>query len=249
MTRPLFISTFCCMDDSLAAALATLSERTTHVEILSDGLHDILSDITPCLDYPLSYSVHAPTSEINIAAVNERMRQASMAVLDDTMAACARIGADHLVVHPGFASYGQVRGRSHAALLRSLDEIVRLQDEHGVRACVENMGSWECCHFRGPKFMGELALRGLGCTLDVGHARLNGNLAAFLSAGGFCHVHLHDNHGTNDDHAACGSGTIDFDHLMNQIPRAATIVIETRELAAADQSISYLSSLADGASP
>jgi len=246
MTHPFFISTFCRMDYPLNTALATLSERTTHVEILADGLHDILADTTPCTEYPFSYSVHAPTGDINIASVNDRMRQASLAVLDDTMAICTRIGAHHLVIHPGYAPYEQVRARSCAALLRSLDDLARLQEEHGVRACVENMGRWECCHFRGPEFMRELAARDLGCTLDVGHAQLNGNLAAFLAVGGFCHVHLHDNHGTNDDHVACGSGSIDFPSVMQQIPRDATLVIETKELDAADRSRSYLTSLRNG---
>ncbi|MCK9632652.1 MAG: sugar phosphate isomerase/epimerase [Methanoregula sp.] len=248
MTHPLYISTFCRMDYPLNTALATLSERTTHVEILADGLHDILAGTSACTEYPFSYSVHAPTSDINIASVYERMRQASVAVLDDTMAACTRIGADHLVIHPGYAPYEQVRARSCAALHRSLDDLARLQDEHGVRACVENMGMWECCHFRGPKFIMELAARDLGCTLDVGHAQLNGNLGAFLAVGGFCHVHLHDNHGTNDDHAACGDGLIDFPAVMQQLPGDATLVIETKELDAADRSCSYLTPLMNGES-
>jgi len=249
MTRRFFISTFCCMDIPLEKALAALSQRTTQVEILADGLHDILTDTRPCCEYPLSYSVHAPTSEINIASINERIRQAAVEVLSDTMAACARIGAGHIVVHPGYSPYTQVRDRSHSALLRSLDDLAFLQEEYGVRVCIENMGQWECCHFRDPAFLPELSSRDLGCTLDLGHAQLNGNLAGFLAAGGFCHVHLHDNRGTNDDHAACGEGSIDFPVAMTQLPHQAVLVIETRELDAADRSIAYLSTLKNGASP
>lgn len=239
----LFISTFCCIDSPLDLALDILAPRTSHVEILSDGLHDLLSDSTPCSEHPFSYSVHAPCSEVNIAAVSERMRSASIAVLGDMMAVSARIGAEHLVVHPGFSPYEQVRVRSYASLLHSLDELSRLQEEHGVRVCIENMGAWECCHFRTPAFLPELAARGLGCTLDCGHARLNGNLDEFLTAGGFCHAHLHDNGGTIDDHLACGAGTIDFPNILEKLPHRATLVVETRELAAADQSVGYLSPL------
>lgn len=245
-TRPLFISTFCCIDHPLEQALDTLITRTSHVEILSDGLHDLLPDGTPCSEYPFSYSVHAPSSDVNIAAINERMRSASVSVLGDVLAASARIGAEHLVVHPGYSPYEQVRDRSYASLLRSLDDLARLQEEHGVRICVENMGSWQCCHFRTPAFLPELAVRGLGCTLDCGHARLNGNLDEFLAAGEFCHVHLHDNGGASDDHIACGDGTIDFSGLWKKLPQHATLVIETRELAAADQSIRYLSPILNG---
>ncbi len=244
--RPLFISTFCCINQPLDQALDTLASRTSHVEILSDGLHDLLSDSTPCSEYPFSYSVHAPCSDVNIAAINERMRSASVAVLGDMLAASARIGAEHLVVHPGYSPYEQVRDRSFSSLLRSLDDLARLQEEHGVRVCVENMGGWQCCHFRTPAFLPELTARDLGCTLDCGHARLNGNLDEFLAVGGFCHVHLHDNGGESDDHIACGSGTTNFSGLWKKLPQHATLVIETREIAAADQSLVYLSTLRNG---
>jgi sugar phosphate isomerase/epimerase len=244
--RPLFISTFCCIDHSLEEALGILAGRTSHVEILADGPHDLLADPSPCCEYPFTYSVHAPTSEINIASVSERMRSASVSVLGDMLATCDRIGAAHLVVHPGYSSYEQVKEQSLASLFRSLDELVELQEESGVRVCVENMGAWQCCHFRTPAFIPELVARGLGVTLDCGHARLNGNLDAFLAAGGFCHVHLHDNSGTNDDHAACGSGAIDFSALVPRLPHDATLVVETRGLAAADESITCLSPALNG---
>jgi sugar phosphate isomerase/epimerase len=248
--QTLYLSTFCCMDYSLEEALDILVPRTGHIEIMADGPHDILPDPSLCTQYSCSYSVHAPTSEINIASVNERMRRSSLAVLDDVMAACAAIGARHLVVHPGYAAYEQVRARSHDSLLRSLDDLAHLQEEHGVIACVENMGAWECCHFRTPDFLPHLTSRGLGFALDCGHARLNGNLDAFLAAGRCCHVHLHDNEGgISDDHTACGSGTIDFSCLMTRIPPESTRVIETRLLIDADRSVSYLSSIIDGEAP
>lgn len=245
--RPLFISTFCCIDHPLSEALGILAERTSHVEIMADGPHDLLADPSPCSEFPLHYSVHAPCSECNIASVNERMRSAAVALLGDVLDTCNRIGADRLVVHPGYFSYEQVKDRAVLSLLRSLDDLALLQEEYGVRVCVENMGAWECCHFRTPKFIPELASRGLGMTLDCGHARLNNNLDEFLAARGFCHVHLHDNGGTVDDHAACGSGAIDFSSVLPRLPRDATLVVETRELAAADESIEHLSAIMNGA--
>lgn len=246
MKNPLFVSTFCCIDQPLETALETLATRTSHVEILSDGLHDLRHESGPCSEYPLSYSVHAPSSEVNIAAVSERIRIASLQELGDVITICNRIGAEHLVVHPGYSPYDQVRERSYVSLLHSLDDLACLQEEYGVMVCVENMGTWECCHFRTPSFLPELTSRGLYCTLDCGHARLNGNLNEFLEHGHFCHVHLHNNDGNGDDHGACSEGTIDFPGIWNKIPRDATLVIETRELASADQSLRYLTTLNQG---
>ncbi|MDO9323868.1 MAG: sugar phosphate isomerase/epimerase, partial [Methanoregula sp.] len=67
-----------------------------------------------------------------------------------------------------------------------------------------------------------------------------------LAAGEFCHVHLHDNGGTVDDHLACGTGTINFSETVQRLPSQATLVVETRELLAADQSVRYLSTLMNG---
>jgi len=94
MKKPLFISTYCCIDQPLEKALETLATRTSHVEILSDGLHDLRHENGPCSEYPLSYSVHAPSSEVNIAAVSERIRTASLQELGDVIAICNRIGAE-----------------------------------------------------------------------------------------------------------------------------------------------------------
>lgn len=246
MKRPLFISTYCCIDQPLEKALEILATRTSHVEILSDGLHDLRHENGPCSEYPLCYSVHAPSSEVNIAAVSERIRTASLQELGDVIAICNRIGAEHLVVHPGYSPYNQLWERSYLSLLHSLDTLACLQEECGVMVCVENMGAWECCHFRTPSFLPELTSRGLHCTLDCGHARLNGNLDEFLELGNFCHIHLHNNDGKGDDHGACSDGTIDFPGIWNKIPQTTTLVIETRELASADQSLRYLTTLNQG---
>jgi hypothetical protein len=40
-----------------------------------------------------------------------------------------------------------------------------------------------------------------------------------------------------------------FSHILERLPRKATLVIEARELAAADRSLAYLSSLVYGESP
>jgi len=244
-SRPLFISTFCCIGYPLRDALAIISSRTSHVEILSDGLHDLLAGCNSCEEFAFTYSVHAPCAEVNIAAVTERMRSASISVLGEVLEVSARIGAEHLVVHPGFSPYEQVREKSYASLLRSLDELVQLQEEYGITICVENMGGWECCHFRTPEFLPELRERDLGFAFDVGHALLNRNLDMFFEAGGFCHVHLHDNGGETDDHLACGNGITDFSSLISRIPDQAILVVETKDLPAADRSLRFLSSLID----
>jgi sugar phosphate isomerase/epimerase len=238
--REIGASTYCLMHRTLGDALETLSQETGLVEVLSDSLHSLFFCSEVCASFDLGYTVHAPTADLNIAIEDERMRRASIGVLEDLAGACDRIGASVLVVHPGVCMDPHLMKASERALYRSLADLSRLQEECAVTIAVENMGSWPCCHFRDTSLLPVLDDLGLGFVLDVGHAHLNGNLGAFLRDGTPVHLHLHDNRGTMDEHAACGSGTIDFSAVLAAAPPSATMVIEVQDAGAVRPSLAYL---------
>lgn len=233
-------STYCCTDLPLRDALGLVRKRTRRIEILSEGLHDLFLYSDACSGIDADFSVHAPCSEINLAGLNERMRSAGTGVIDELCVTCDIIRATTLVVHPGYSAWDSCRGQSYAALLRSLDDLAAIQQEHDVRIGVENMGAWECCHFRTPDLIGELHSRDLGYVLDVGHAHLNGALADFLADEPPVHLHLHDNDGTTDAHEACGSGSVDFAPILGCIPRSVPCIVEVRTIGGFGQSIAFL---------
>ena len=98
----------------------------------------------------------------------------------------------------------------------------------------------ECRSFRQPDLLPELERRDIGFVLDIGHARLNQALEVFAKTSRPCHIHIHDNSGTGDDHAACGSGTIDFARLLPLLPASVPRIIECMDPAAYERSIAYL---------
>lgn len=240
MTPCVGASTYCFMDRSLGEALETLAGAVPLVEILSDSSHSLFSCADVCASFDLRYTVHAPTTDLNIAAPNEVMRRASVQVLADLAAICDDIGAERLVIHPGICMDPADWAASEASLLSSLRDLSRLQEDASVTFAIENMGSWPCCHFRDIGLLPLLEELGLGFTLDVGHAYLTGSLDAFLREGRPVHLHLHDNHGTMDEHASCGSGCIDFSAVRSAVPPSATVVIEVPDPAAVGESLAYL---------
>jgi sugar phosphate isomerase/epimerase len=243
MTARYGCSTFCCMDLPLPEALALIREKTDRIEIVSEGFHDLFRSHEACHAVDARYSVHAPLSDLNLASTNDRIRTAGLGVIDELAGICDSIHAETLVVHPGYFPWANMQGLSRDALLLSLDSIPAIQQEHDVRIAIENMGSWECLHFRQPDLLSELERHDIGFVLDVGHARLNNNLEEFARRSRPCHVHLHDNCGKNDDHAACGTGTIDFAALLPLLPASASRVIECSNIEAYEKSVAYLSSL------
>jgi sugar phosphate isomerase/epimerase len=231
------------MDLPLPEALALVREKTDRIEIVSEGFHDLFRYHEACHAVDARYSVHAPLSDINLASTNDRIRTAGLGVIDELAGICDSIHAATLVVHPGYFPWANMQTISRDALLLSLDAISSIQREHDVRIAIENMGSWECLHFRQPDLLSELEHHDIGFVLDVGHARLNNNLEEFARRSRPCHVHLHDNCGKNDDHAACGTGTIDFAALLPLLPASASRIIECSDPAAYEKSVAFLSSV------
>jgi sugar phosphate isomerase/epimerase len=228
------------MDLMLFEALEVLSERTDTVEILSDARHDLLCESESCSSFDLSYTVHSPTTDINIASCREAIRMASIDLLVEVCRKAVEIGARCVVVHPGFSPWLEMHDKSFNALHRSLRDLADIQEEHGVPIAVENMGSWEVCHFRDPSMLSVLEDIGLSFCLDVGHAHLNGVLEDFLIRARPDHVHLHDNGGTFDDHYALGTGTMHLDHVIPQLPVNCRWIMEVKTISEFDRSVRYM---------
>ena len=232
------ISSNCCLDVSLPDALERLLPYTDFVEILSDGRHSLFDFEETAASYSLRYSIHCPVSDGNIAEPNEKIRAASVEVIKDIAEIADRINAEVLVLHPGYCLDKTLFSASETALLRSIEHLGKLQEEYTVRFAMENMGSLDCLHFRYPVFLETIRDAGLGFCLDVGHAYLNGVLDAFLQKHPD-HIHLHDNDGLCDLHAACGSGKIDFLKVLSCSVK--TGVIECMNWKDTERSLEYLS--------
>lgn len=233
-------STWCCIGRPLPDAIERLSLHTDRIEIFADAAHDLLGDATLPKPKSLSFSVHAPTADINIASTREGVRRASIAILSQVCRRAAEIDASPVVVHPGLFPWPGQREESSAALLRSLDELADIQDETGVAVAIENMGGWEMCHFRDPSLLPELRERGLSFCLDVGHAHLNGVLADFLACGSPCAVHLHDNGGISDDHLPPGAGSIDFAALLPHLSPDIPWILEVPDISLVEPGLAFL---------
>ncbi|MDO5843932.1 MAG: sugar phosphate isomerase/epimerase [Methanocorpusculum sp.] len=233
------VSSNCLMNLPLADALNKLSEITYLVEIQCDAAHSLFSHEKDARDFDLRYTIHSPTGDGNIACGFEPMRKASIEVIAETAKIADRISAEKLVIHPGFCLEKSEWNNSLNAFRRSLTDLGKLQKDYSVKFVMENLGNLECCLFRFSDALPLIKNAGLGFCLDAGHANLNGNLDEFLKYSPE-HFHLHDNHGTSDEHAACGSGEINFREILK---KKGTFIIEVINFDDAVSSIYYLSSL------
>jgi sugar phosphate isomerase/epimerase len=175
------------------------------------------------------HSIHAPIVErmhqgrwvgaFSNASSDESRRKLAVAEAQAAIAVAAHIPFRYLVLHVGVPTSEQQNASDNqpGAARRSVEEIATAAERANVRVAVEVM----------PNALSDAAtlaqlveeqLDGLdvGVCLDYGHAHLMGDLCEAIEelSGHMWTTHVHDNHGTRDDHLTPYAGTIDWDAAM-----------------------------------
>ena len=196
-----------------------------HWEIISEADHflpAIESELAELLETSdLGISIHAPYSDINLAAFDELTRKGSLKVLTEIIAIMNRLDIGPLTIHPGVIGPIQHWDRARVPRLtrKSLEELADIAKEYSVKVALENMPTMRYCICQTMAEMAEM-LEGLelGMCLDVGHANTSDQMdEMMLLKEKFINVHLHDNMGEKDQHLQLGQGNIDFQRVLGML--------------------------------
>jgi sugar phosphate isomerase/epimerase len=228
------------------------SGEVRYWEIVDEGYNGLneerikgLKDIASTRD--IRYAVHAPLSLTNIAVADEWLRDKIVNYLLSSLERSYRLGAEVWVVHPGqstpFTYY--FPEEASKAQRESLEELSKASMDRGITLALENLSS-EYALFRRVE-EGRRAIEGLDYAticLDVGHANLTGTMKDWIeNIEDVGHIHIHDNHGSKDDHLALGQGIIDWNPLMEGLRRVnyqGWLVAENHELSLSLESLRVL---------
>jgi sugar phosphate isomerase/epimerase len=180
---------------------------------------------------------------VNPADLTESIRTASIAETLDSLKLAADLGAEKVVLHPGYISGLAVfvMGRARRFAMDGLRAVVDTGGELGITICLENM-------FPQARFLVKPAdfepvfgsFPSLRMTLDTGHAHIGdkeGKRAVeFIRryAERIEHVHMSDNFGKEDNHIPVGTGTVDFQSIVHELrsmgySRTITIEVFSRD--------------------
>ena len=233
--------------------LPGLARFFKHWEIVSEAEHQ-LPLIAPRLammmeNYDMTFSLHAPFCDINIASLNERIRESSVMEIINMVEYAANMNMRTVTFHPGLYSMAvpDMQERSVMNAKRSLRMLDRISEEYGVTMALENMPSM-------PFMLGHTAEEmsflidgtNLPICFDVGHANTGGEIDKIIDALGdrIVNVHIHDNDGTADKHMTIGDGNIDFEACIKKLGRyMGNYIIESRSLESAVESLDRISPL------
>ncbi|MFA6226181.1 MAG: sugar phosphate isomerase/epimerase family protein [Methanoregula sp.] len=191
----------------------------------------------------LGISVHAPFGDLNLATLNDPIWRESIRQIY-TCITHASAFTDRITIHPGYLSpVGKLVPQKVWNLQKeALRQIGKCAEEYSVLACVENMISVKEFLCQLPEELIGMAegIEGIGMTFDFGHANTLGKVNGFLPyVKKASHIHIHDNHGTSDEHLALGDGLINWTVVGNAVAENynGIVVIEGRSIEEAKKSL------------
>ena len=233
--------------------IAEVSKVFDHWEIFSEAEHRLQPLVSRFIDlmpsYNLSYSIHAPISDINIGSLNERIREDSVIEILTTAETAANLNIDTVTIHPGLSCMAVPYMEEKAAekARKSLGSIDRIASEYGIRIAVENMPAFPFMLGRTAEELKYL-LDGtnLSFCFDIGHANTTDQIDEIIKEFGdrFVNVHIHDNNGEHDEHLTLGEGSIDFKSVLAKLGNyRENFIIESKSFPSAVESQDYLRSL------
>ena len=181
------------------------------------------------------HAIHAPVTESLVndrwgpaysnATTDHERRTATVRETDAALNVARRIATTFLVVHLGTpdSQSPHPEDNDRDASRRSLAHVRRLADPLGVRLALEVIPNALSTVASLTGFLeDELELPTAGICMDFGHAFLMGDVVDAIEAtsGHLITTHVHDNHGTRDDHLTPFDGGIDW----------ATVLMATQKI-------------------
>jgi len=178
----------------------------THVDLTDEAAVEALAAAVRGLPLTI-HSVHCAFSkrteeDWDISQPDEKRREAALRRRTQVIRAAARLGARHVVVHPGVRHRDEARLARSRASLAALAEVARTA---GIRIAVENLPPDHLggCLADMVRLLDGLDSAAVGYCFDTGHALLGeDSLGDYLAALGhrLLGVHWHSNDGPIDAH-------------------------------------------------
>lgn len=205
---------------------------------------------------PVGFTVHAPILDVHLGSLNRKSREGAWDEVRDSLDLARDLEASVVVVH-GASSILTMPGGEWSKLNyrpgSAERELVLAQESYLVQAMKEladyapdlllALENLVFPHelYRSPEQMRDLIAKvnrsNVGFALDAGHALVCGYRALDyldLLEKQLLHVHLHDNHGTVDEHLPLGAGVLDYVGLLQVLKKRDYLGVVTLEFSLED---------------
>lgn len=201
-------------------------------------------------------TIHAPFIDMAPGGMDPLMRQATIMRFAQTAVLAGRLGAEAMVVHPGYDDkryWNDVDGFV-ARAVEMWTRLLELTRESGCRIALENIFEKRPETLR--RVVEGVGSSRFGICFDSGHFNMFSKipLTEWLDAlgGMIVELHLHNNYGEHDDHNGMASGTFDFVPLfarLNEMGVDPILVMEPHQEDGILESLKFLDGLGVAQAP
>lgn len=171
--------------------------------------------------------VHLPFGSLDCFHRNPRMRLESKYQIEEAIKVSTKLGVDYVVCHPSVNLWDNKKKGELKLWKDAFVDFIQLCKKNKIIFTMEHTVTQ-----RGIRIMKAL---GVEYTLDVGHANLDihigelrnrpwkydqckySSVAEFIKeeCGLITNIHVHDNHGKEDEHLPAGEGNINFPEIIS----------------------------------
>lgn len=196
-----------------------------------------------CAAAGATFSVHAPSIDLNLSSFNNGIRNESIRQIKKSIEICAGL-VEHITIHtnyyPGMRKLG-----SFERIIVGLNEIADEAENQDVCISIENV------HERSIDQLFDYMMLvdndSFKLTIDIAHSVAYGGFkpqyAIMVLSKYINNIHLSDNDGVNDLHLPLGTGKIYFNNILKQLVHMdykKGLIIEAKSMQDAITSKNYL---------
>ena len=159
------------------------------------------------------YAVHSPFGDdVDWCSADRRAAGEAQDAMRFIVAASADLGATVVTIHPSRGPEGESPQAMIGRVSNGLEALLPAAEAAGVELALENMPWAGQAATDLVSTIAALDSPALVACLDTGHANMVGGVTESLLAFGnhLGHLHIHDNHGSSDEHLTPPNGTVDW---------------------------------------
>ncbi len=228
---------------SLGQYLDYILERRINPELFFNGdaldsviTEELVSFAEALNTGAIQCTIHAPFMDLNPGSPEKLIRRATELRFRQVMDAAEILKPVVMVFHPGYDRWRQGESQEEwlGNCIETFKPVLERAERIGTTIAVENIFETEPSTLKG--LLDAFASPSFRHCFDVGHWNLFKSVSMeewFSTLGTYiAEVHIHDNHGSSDEHLPIGDGSIDFDlyfRLMKQYAPQAVYTIEAHD--------------------
>lgn len=179
--------------------------------------------------------LHAPFTELVVAAIDDKARKLVFERLEETYRVCQRVGIRKMVVH---STYLPPLYHKSWHIQKSVDFWKKfMADKEDLTVYIENVLEDE--PYMMKEIIDGIALDNVKLCLDIGHSNVmvknSYEIVEWIELLGnrIGHFHIHNNFGDKDIHSDISDGSCDFENIFDAISKYCskdvTFTVESRE--------------------